>query len=167
MNAPGLDPITKLYQAVKTSERMKGITVHFGPRASAAECSTPRIVMVPMGGPIQDPDHQGNEANVSVAVDCQCWGKDFTQLWEVIRRLVCAISDYGYMNDNPADTTADGVSNSVLPDPVEITFEEEEDTNRQGWFAMVTVNVVASLEFTELAADASIGTVDSVDVVPA
>jgi hypothetical protein len=110
--------------------------------------------MVPTGGPISQPDHQGNRSDAGVSVECECWGADFSQLWEVIRCLLCAVYDYGFVGDNPADATADGVSDCVRPDPVSIEFEEEPDTNRQGWFAIVSINVVASLEFTPLVANA-------------
>jgi hypothetical protein len=167
MNPPGKDPITKLYEAVRVSERMNGIEVLFGKRAAPNESSAARIVMVPTGGPISQPDHQGNRSDAGVSVECECWGADFSQLWEVIRCLLCAVYDYGFVGDNPADATADGVSDCVRPDPVSIEFEEEPDTNRQGWFAIVSINVVASLEFTPLVANASRGTVDTVTVQPA
>lgn len=170
MNPPGIDPITKLFKALSTSERMKGIRVTFGARSRPLEDSTPSIVMIPDGGPLQPPDHNGNQADAAIAVDFECWGRDFSQLWEVCRRLVDALNDYHFEHDDPADETADGVSDWVSVDYSEISFgEPNPDTNRQGWFAVVTATCTAAFESTPLSEHSGIGHVDDViyvDVTP-
>ena len=170
MNAPARSPITKLCEYVRTSERMNGIAVLFGDREAAKEATAARIVMVPIGGPFSDPDNDGNWADVQCAVECQCWGKDFDQLWEVVRRLLGAVRDYSYVGDSTDETAGyshdagmrigDGATDCVRPTPTEIEFEEGGDTNRQGYFAAVTIRVVSSFESTPLAADSGTGEVE-------
>lgn len=161
MNAPGLDPITKLHKALKASERMKGVDVELGAREEPPECSTPRICVVPVGGPLGVADHSGNVADLANQVRFDCLAKDPATLHEVIRRLLCAVNDYTReIGDSVADETADGVSDCIRWDKTgNVEYDDERDTNRQGAFAEVTLPLTISFEKTLRSTDGSTGTV--------
>lgn len=169
MNAPGKDPITKLYDALRASERMRGVSVLFGPRAEPPEGAAPLVCIVPESGALVIPDHSGNVADFAESLRIDCWALTFPTLHEVIRRVLCAVDDYvGSVGDYPADETADGVADCIRwAGDGGIEYDTEPDTNRQGFAAAVNLTVMLSFEKTALSDDAGMGHVDDVWIRPA
>lgn len=148
------DPITNFFDAIRTSERLRGVRVLLGAAKRADKGSAGRIVLVPVGGPLLQPEHQDNLCDEAVEIHCEVWGKDAAHLWRVRSALLNAAEDYRLAQesvDAPANVQRDRVD-----------FDTDSDTTQDGDGATVVFTLRCPVERTPLTADAGEGDVESI-----
>jgi hypothetical protein len=147
------DPITAYWEALKQSERLRGVQVLLGPKelARAGVAAQPRVVIVPVVGPLVPPENKEQDlAEEAIELDCICWAKEYGRLWTLKASVIRATWDYRLATNVDA---RHGRS---------VDYDGARDSTQDGVEVTVPVVVRAGISKEPLSWEAGIGQVDEV-----
>lgn len=147
------DPITSYSEALKQSERLRGVQVLLGPQklARTAVAAQHRVVIVPRSGPLVSPENTDEDfAEEAIELDCICWAKDYGRLWSLKVAVILATWDYRL------------AANVDARHGRAVAYHVAEDTNQDGFDVTVPVVIRAPIPKQPLSAEAGFGQVDEV-----
>lgn len=148
-------PITQLVEAIKKSERFKGVAVAFGSKALNDGGAPPRVVIVPTTEEYEVAENDGNLIDAPLVLVAHVWGKTFDQARELRNRLLLATFDFQVTTDL-LRLRADGGE-----------WNTDEDDEQQGIAVVMNFTVRDTVEKVALSADGGSGSIDDYDLQPA
>ena len=140
MNIPK-SAVTLLYEAIKSSERMRGVDVLWSAKRLPDGGSPDRIVLTPTSETHVPPENNDNWLDAVITVEATCWGATFDVVRYLRGAFIQTIFDNQFLTNLLRLTFIGG------------EFDADPDTERDGWCLVLTFSIRDSVDKVPLSAN--------------